>query len=108
MEAGAERPLKQEYREKGQEIPFSGWYMAILNTKQLRIHKILGLHKIGPINSQTRMEEGLVGPYPSLMNYFLWIESGKWGIIPLVVYPLVTPRESSRLSQSNCHIGGPV
>lgn len=64
MEAGAERPLKQAYREKVQEIPFSGQYIAILNTKQLRIHKMLGLHKMGPIHSQTRIEKGLVGPYP--------------------------------------------
>lgn len=107
MEVGADRLFKQKKRERGQNIPFSGKYIAILNTKQLRT-TTLGLHKIGFINSQTRTEEGLVEPYPSLLNYFLWIESGKWGITPSVVYPLVTPRESSRLSQSNCHIGGPV
>lgn len=63
----------------------------------------LGLCKVGPV-SQLRMEEGLVGPYHSLLIYYLLMdsresslterlatESGKGELLSLVVYLLVSP-----------------
>lgn len=45
-----------------------GTAIATKNSHKLLL-AALGLHETGPVNSQLRMKEGLIGFNPSLMNY---------------------------------------
>lgn len=66
----------------------SGQYTAIVikNSKQLQI-TVLSPYQNGPINKQTRTEDGLRMPYPSVMICFLWTDSGKRRGLPFSCIP---------------------
>lgn len=63
---------------KRHKILSSGCDVAIANmTSQQPQQSALGLDKAGPIGSQSWIDEGLMGPYTSLLNFWQLMNSGK-------------------------------
>lgn len=77
-EGGIERMWDPEDREKSCEMPSSGHNTTVTIMNSHLQLSTLDLHKT--VNSQSWMGKNLMGPYPSLMNYWRLMNSGKGGV----------------------------
>lgn len=72
---GSKETLRAREREKGSEGSYPGQDTSNAGTDS----QALGPPKNGPINSQVQIEEEFKGPYPSLLDYLLLVDSGRGG-----------------------------
>ena len=74
-EEGARSVWEPEDRVTGFKMPFRLETIPIVNLTTMVT--VTDLHKAGPVNNLARVGEGLMRPYPLLLNYWLLIDSGR-------------------------------